>query len=79
VLRKKLLSIHAIYSYIAGLWAEELHTELLWRVEEGTTVEPSEYVAPSWSWAGHDMSSGNTKLETSTEENPFEDQAAKYS
>lgn len=36
--------------YVAGLWKEELKTQLCWRVVgEGKRMVP--YVAPTWSWA----------------------------
>ena len=49
--------------YLAGLWRKELHFQLLWRVERhgqssGGLCE-SEYRAPSWSWASHDVPLAN--------------------
>jgi hypothetical protein len=47
-------------SYIAGLWAEDLPSALLWRfsswsaresIDANATTRPAEYLAPSWSWA----------------------------
>jgi hypothetical protein len=43
--------------YIAGLWKQSLHTNLLWFVSEDRqtnglpTSRPKQYRAPSWSWA----------------------------
>ena len=40
--------------YIAGLWESYLHEQLLWMVDIGyknLQDPPSEYQAPSWSWA----------------------------
>jgi hypothetical protein len=39
--------------YCAGHWRSRLHKELLWRVSlsDGLKPRPSEYQAPSWSWA----------------------------
>ena len=52
---------HTGYTYKAGLWKEEIHSELLWRVE-GEIKKQTQYIAPSWSWAGHNFSSDNCKL-----------------
>ncbi|KAF6830693.1 heterokaryon incompatibility protein [Colletotrichum plurivorum] len=38
------------HRYLAGLWEETLMTTLLWRLT-GPRKRPSEYRAPSWSWA----------------------------
>jgi hypothetical protein len=38
------------YTYVAGLWLEDIHAGLLWSTF-GTNCRPPEYVAPSWSWA----------------------------
>jgi hypothetical protein len=38
------------YTYVAGLWLEDIHAGLLW-LTEGTCCRNKEYVAPSWSWA----------------------------
>jgi hypothetical protein len=54
---------HTRYTYKAGLWEEEIHSDLLWRVE-GQVQAPSTYIAPSWSWAGHGTSSEKAKLAT---------------
>lgn len=41
--------------YIAGLWRDTLLTELIWYKREGTEApRPTEYRAPSWSWASVD-------------------------
>ncbi|KAL1950436.1 hypothetical protein VTO73DRAFT_5560 [Trametes versicolor] len=41
--------------YIAGLWRDTLLTELIWYRREGTEApRPTEYRAPSWSWASVD-------------------------
>ncbi|KAK4182217.1 hypothetical protein QBC35DRAFT_457512 [Podospora australis] len=40
--------------YVAGLWMSHLPTGLLWATSQNRNdrhPEPSEYVAPSWSWA----------------------------
>ena len=48
------------FTYLAGVWKEDLHQDLIWVVEQpqckpklppGETVLP--YIAPSWSWASH--------------------------
>jgi hypothetical protein len=38
-------------AYYAGLWEDDFHHDLLWSVEQCSTVRQSEYRAPSWSWA----------------------------
>ena len=39
--------------YLAGLWKHSLVSDLLWRINklEHDIVRPTEYIAPSWSWA----------------------------
>lgn len=39
--------------YLAGLWERGLHTDLMWRsnASQGAAARPSEFFAPSWSWA----------------------------
>ena len=39
--------------YAAGLWKGDLHLALLWHTQ-GEVSRPSEYRAPSWSWASVD-------------------------
>ena len=38
------------YTYLAGLWQEDLHTGLLWYAD-GPKATPRIWRAPSWSWA----------------------------
>jgi Heterokaryon incompatibility protein (HET) len=39
-------------SYLAGLWEKDLAGGLLWKCVDGLTTErPSNYLAPTWSWA----------------------------
>lgn len=40
-------------SYVAGLWARDLHRGLLWNTPDSTMSKPDprHYRAPSWSWA----------------------------
>lgn len=38
-------------SYAAGLWRESLFADLLWYVDGTPSSRPSDYCAPSWSWA----------------------------
>jgi hypothetical protein len=38
------------YTYVAGLWLEDIHDGLLWSTI-GTYCRSPDYVAPSWSWA----------------------------
>lgn len=50
-------------TYVAGLWKKDLHRGLLWKIgrRQRRTFQtlirqlstPSEYIAPSWSWASH--------------------------
>ncbi|TVY42633.1 hypothetical protein LSUB1_G005400 [Lachnellula subtilissima] len=42
------------FSYKAGLWAEDIHTGLLWGVN-GRGERVAKYQAPSWSWASLDI------------------------
>ncbi|TVY22392.1 hypothetical protein LHYA1_G008428 [Lachnellula hyalina] len=39
--------------YLAGLWKHSFISDLLWRINklEHDIVRPTEYIAPSWSWA----------------------------
>jgi hypothetical protein len=39
--------------YLAGLWEHSLVSDLMWRIDklEHGIVRPTEYIAPSWSWA----------------------------
>lgn len=39
--------------YLAGLWKHSIISDLLWRINklEHDIVRPTEYIAPSWSWA----------------------------
>ena len=47
--------IGAAEDYVAGLWWNILPRELMWMVSEGSLKSrPSEYRAPSWSWASID-------------------------
>ncbi|KAH6606920.1 hypothetical protein Trco_006073 [Trichoderma cornu-damae] len=39
--------------YLAGLWGQTLLSDLLW-ASEGRSPRPTEYRAPSWSWASID-------------------------
>jgi hypothetical protein len=40
--------------YVAGLWEDGLLYQLMWFVEDSSGERPSEYRAPSWSWASID-------------------------
>ncbi|USP82142.1 hypothetical protein yc1106_09416 [Curvularia clavata] len=45
------------YGYLAGLWSDSLQFDLLWRVNKTdlpNAARPTEYRAPSWSWASVD-------------------------
>lgn len=47
--------------YLAGIWSDELETDLLWAPQGLTTLTsfltpPKEYLAPSWSWASQSNS-----------------------
>lgn len=43
------------YQYVAGMWKEDLETQLCWAVEKATKPRPTTpYRAPSWSWAALD-------------------------
>jgi hypothetical protein len=45
---------HQEWTYLAGLWKEDIHMGLLWSTRDAAT-RPRDYVAPSWSWAALDM------------------------
>jgi hypothetical protein len=52
-------------TYVAGLWRSNLLEGMLWQAigtYRGATSAPSEYRAPSWSWASINGVSGNTGL-----------------
>jgi hypothetical protein len=53
---------HTSYTYKAGLWEDEIYSDLLWRIE-GKAQTPASYTAPSWTWAGHNIG-GKGKLAT---------------
>jgi hypothetical protein len=36
-------------NYVAGLWEQNLKSQLLWNIRDGAATK--QYVAPSWSWA----------------------------
>jgi hypothetical protein len=40
--------------YLAGLWRNSLALDLLWTTEWAKSTKPTEYRAPSWSWASID-------------------------
>jgi hypothetical protein len=46
------------YTYIAGLWREDLLRSLCWEIKIGRARRPSQYIAPSWSWASIEPGSG---------------------
>lgn len=37
--------------YAAGLWRNDIHRGLLWKVLKQRNARPLNYIAPSWSWA----------------------------
>jgi hypothetical protein len=43
-------------SYMAGVWAQDIHRGLLWSSDGPETYRPSDYIAPSWSWAALEFS-----------------------
>ncbi|KAL7951609.1 heterokaryon incompatibility domain-containing protein [Trichoderma barbatum] len=57
----KLIASKSGDEYVAGLWGNNLHRGLLWKIQRRgrktfgelmqTLKRPSEYIAPSWSWA----------------------------
>ncbi|KAK5659916.1 hypothetical protein OQA88_13380 [Cercophora sp. LCS_1] len=49
------LHYHLEGFYLAGLWSEDLHRGLLWKVHVGNLVRAEPYRAPSWSWAVTDQ------------------------
>jgi len=55
-------------SYVAGIWEETIHEDLLWRVCGKLSPRPLKYRAPSWSWASVD----GTILTVSTSLTSFE-------
>jgi hypothetical protein len=61
--------------YLAGLWRESIHHQLLWRAwgQSDPHIRPRHYRAPSWSWASLDgkicvppMYTENLQVEKST-------------
>ncbi|KAF2111648.1 heterokaryon incompatibility protein-domain-containing protein [Lophiotrema nucula] len=51
--------------YVAGLWRSQIIEGLIWQAmgtHSGKTKAPSEYRAPSWSWASFDGPFGNLGL-----------------
>jgi len=54
---------HTRQTYKAGLWEEEIHTELLWSTSgNATRLHDYNYIAPSWSWASLNFSSKDCHL-----------------
>jgi len=49
------LHYHLEGLYLAGLWSEDFHRGLLWKVQVGNLVCAEPYRAPSWSWAVTDQ------------------------
>ncbi|KFY49108.1 hypothetical protein V495_00756 [Pseudogymnoascus sp. VKM F-4514 (FW-929)] len=47
---------HFQYKYIAGLWLNTIHTDLLWHSPKKGAIRRNIYIAPSWSWASIDFS-----------------------
>jgi hypothetical protein len=49
------------YTYIAGLWREDLLRSLCWQIGIGRTRvrRPRQYIAPSWSWASIEKKPGS--------------------
>jgi hypothetical protein len=52
---------HTGQTYKAGLWEEEIYTELLWSTN-GNATRLHDDIAPSWSWASLDFSSKSCNL-----------------
>jgi hypothetical protein len=48
------ISQRTSWTYIAGLWIEDIHRALLWSYE-GYGKGLSSYVAPTWGWASQDF------------------------
>jgi hypothetical protein len=75
----KLIASKSGDTYLAGLWKNNLHRGLLWKIQRrqrktfpdlmGRLAQSSKYVAPSWSWASRysdlhlDLSDGNMQPE----------------
>jgi hypothetical protein len=75
----KLIASKSGDTYVAGLWKKDLHVGVLWKIGRRQRrtfrtvmkhlTSPSEYIAPSWSWASHntilhfDLSDGIMQLE----------------
>jgi hypothetical protein len=56
------------YTYLAGLWKEDIHRGLLWSTELNKPITSSPYLAPSWSWAA---SSSPISMRPGDEEQPI--------
>lgn len=61
-------------AYIAGLWFDNIVTELLWYVDLGRTKRPKEWQAPSWSWAAVNGAIWNDSMVPL----PYETRTSKY-
>lgn len=46
------------WTYLAGLWKEQLLSDLTWYKEKGREERPREQVAPTWSWASLPLGGG---------------------
>jgi hypothetical protein len=57
------------FSYLAGLWKENLYHDLLWELRVDTqTDRPTSYRAPTWVWASVD---GEVDLQLIHEHNVY--------
>lgn len=57
---------HTGHTYKAGLWVENIHADLLWRVD-GSSTKTRMYTGPSWSWISQVLEKGS-KLVTIREQ-----------
>jgi hypothetical protein len=52
---------HTRQTYKAGLWEQDIHTEILWYTS-GNARRLNDYIAPSWSWVSLDFSTVDCHL-----------------
>ncbi|TGO43254.1 hypothetical protein BHYA_0002g00590 [Botrytis hyacinthi] len=50
------IETQSVFTYWAGIWAEDAHYGLLWRTPGPVNISAA-YIAPSWSWASRDIGS----------------------
>jgi hypothetical protein len=54
-------AVNDAYVSFAGMWRGHINHDLLWHVQDGPRSKPTNYRAPSWSWASLDARIGWTE------------------